>query len=379
MPDTKTIFLTRPTISKTLMTQMIGRGLRGERAGGTKEAYIVSFIDNWDDNIAWVNPKTIIEEEVLLPEDDERKTRERNVRYISIKKIEEFARILDESIDTSHIESINYIERVPIGMYNFAYIENEVDINCQILIYNSNKPYYDDLIEDLPSIFKDLDIKEEHIEDKLLNKLVNYIEKTYFHAYIVPGYNKKDLEDLLKYYAQKGIVPSFYELDYIDRQKLDMSLLAEKIIKDDMGPRKQAKYLKSIWYDEDTLVRIYFNKFTYFINQVEKEIGNIIYREDKIGGITIDYPKKSKEELPLSAWDKYWPEEAKKMRNLIYNKNKLQNGNYVCMDCDLESDNRRPFHIDHIKPMSKGGLTVEENLQILCRRCNMIKSDIYDG
>ena len=30
---------------------------------------------------------------------------------------------------------------------------------------------------------------------------------------------------------------------------------------------------------------------------------------------------------------------------------------------------------DHIVPWSKGGKTVPENLQMLCRRCNAVKSD----
>ena len=41
------------------MTQMIGRALRGTAAGGTESAYIVSFIDNWNDHIAWVNPESL--------------------------------------------------------------------------------------------------------------------------------------------------------------------------------------------------------------------------------------------------------------------------------------------------------------------------------
>ncbi|MCO7108029.1 hypothetical protein NIA69_00925 [Gemmiger formicilis] len=61
LPKTHTVFLARPTTSKILMTQMIGRGLRGEAAGGTKEAYIVSFIDDWLDKINWVSPSQLEE------------------------------------------------------------------------------------------------------------------------------------------------------------------------------------------------------------------------------------------------------------------------------------------------------------------------------
>lgn len=36
LPKTKTVFLARPTISSILMTQMVGRALRGTAAGGNQ-------------------------------------------------------------------------------------------------------------------------------------------------------------------------------------------------------------------------------------------------------------------------------------------------------------------------------------------------------
>ena len=61
LPKTQTVFLARPTVSAILMTQMVGRALRGTSAGGTDKAYIVSFVDNWDEHIAWVNPESLFE------------------------------------------------------------------------------------------------------------------------------------------------------------------------------------------------------------------------------------------------------------------------------------------------------------------------------
>ncbi len=53
VPNVNTVFLTRQTTSKILLTQMVGRALRGSKFGGTDEANIVSFIDNWQHLINW--------------------------------------------------------------------------------------------------------------------------------------------------------------------------------------------------------------------------------------------------------------------------------------------------------------------------------------
>ena len=47
VPEAQTVFLTRQTTSRILLTQMVGRALRGPRFGGTPDAYILSFIDDW--------------------------------------------------------------------------------------------------------------------------------------------------------------------------------------------------------------------------------------------------------------------------------------------------------------------------------------------
>lgn len=53
----------------------------------------------------------------------------------------------------------------------------------------------------------------------------------------------------------------------------------------------------------------------------------------------------------------------------------LSRDNYTCQKCG-NSIMREPnllLEIDHIKPLSKGGMTTEDNLQVLCWRCNRSK------
>jgi predicted restriction endonuclease len=47
-----------------------------------------------------------------------------------------------------------------------------------------------------------------------------------------------------------------------------------------------------------------------------------------------------------------------------------------CQLCGATPQDGSKLHVDHIFPWSEGGETVVENLQILCDRCNIGKSDV---
>lgn len=45
-PNTDTVFITRPTASVVLYSQMIGRAIRGPKNGGNERAKVIDVIDN---------------------------------------------------------------------------------------------------------------------------------------------------------------------------------------------------------------------------------------------------------------------------------------------------------------------------------------------
>ena len=251
LPQTKTVFLARPTVSTILMTQMIGRALRGEAAGGTSSAYIVSFVDSWNEHIAWVNPDSLFSGNNEFT-DNPTEHMKHELRMIAISKIEEFASVLDDSVDTTVLEKVPFVQRIPIGMYAFAYLEeNGVDSSYQVMVYDSTKKAYEELMKGLPSLFQSFQCEEEYPAEELLEEMAEQCRNTFFLGEMIPPYEEKDVIRILKYYAQYETSPQFYSFDDIDRSKLDVAAIAKHIWDEDMGQRQKTEYVNALWENID--------------------------------------------------------------------------------------------------------------------------------
>ena len=377
LPKTQTVFLTRPTVSTILMTQMIGRALRGTAAGGTANAYIVSFIDAWDEHIAWVNPESLFVGNNDFQE-NAYEQKQRDLRMIAISKIEEFARILDDSTDTSLLEKVPFTQRIPVGMYAFTYLEENGGIEhaYQVMVYNSTQKAYENMMDSLSDLFQSFNAEEEYLSEHQLMEMEKQCRDTFFCGEMVPPYEPKDVIHILKYYAQYESVPKFYTFDEVDRSKLDVGMIAQHIWDEDMGERKKAEYIDKIWNDaDDNMLRLFFGKKLYFLRQLDIELMKIRYPDIYEETENVVYETRKLEELSLYEIRKVNPKLEMQLRDAAFEKAKTSNGKYQCAACGMKNRSKACFHVDHIIPMNQGGKSVLENLQILCRRCNGIKGD----
>lgn len=385
LPNVETVFLTRPTISTILMTQMIGRALRGVKAGGTKEAYIVSFIDDWRDKINWVNPEKLYLEENVDFNDDSKENKENLIKLISINKIEEFADIMDDSIDTSKLEAVEFKERVPVGLYSFSVLiktesEKEEKKNCEILIYNNTEEIYQEFIDALDDIFDYYNLNEkEYLEGDELEYIFEEVEEKYFIGQdMIPEYKEEDIIDILRYYALKGVKPGFLKLS--DRNKFDLAKEAEYIYENSLGGRKETEYINNIWESENNFWKVFFNhNKSYFIRQLNIEKEKIAHPElfevEEAEPIIIA-DKVELEDLTMSEIEKKNPIYWRELHDAVYEKFQDEEGYYHSADSNFKSKSKFNFEIDHIKPISKGGKTNLSNLQLLTKKENRKKSNI---
>ena len=371
LPKTHTVFLTRPTVSTTLMTQMVGRALRGLKAGGTKEAYIVSFVDDWNDKIEWVNPETLTEAEYHEKE-TLAEAQKQQIRLIAISKIEEFARMADAAVDTSALDSTPAIELIPLGMYMLSTLE----CNHQILVYNSTQNAYQNLIRDLPNLMEHYGIEGETIPEETLDDMTEHCFQSYFDENMIPSCSRNDIEHLLKFYAQKAVAPLFVTIDEMERKKLDVSEIAKKIYDEDMRRSEKNAYIQNLWAEEGSLLPVYYTNPYFFKKLIDLEL-------DKLDGdieIAAAEPQteaelRNLEQFPLQKIIELYPKIGLKLKEDAFAAARNDDGSYVCAGCGEVFPTRLFLQVDHIVPMAKGGLSVPENLQVLCRTCNQRKGD----
>lgn len=388
VPDVQSVFLTRPTKSTILMTQMMGRALRGPQAGGTKDAYVVTFVDEWSDKIAWVNPEKLYIDDLDFIDLD-KETRQRITRLIAISKVEEFAIMNDKIIDPDKkalIESVDFINRIPKGVYKFSYPyydgeDNPIEKVCEILVYDNLENAYRNLIADIPNKF---DTVKDHIDDITESDIENFgedCEMEYFaNVALYPAYRIEDINDLIRYFLLTGQTPTYYE--FTEREKYDITVIAQEIIDRDFGSKAEDAFITEKWQNEQGGWQTFFD-FT--IKNFRREIllakERILHPEEfkqkpvKPQEILED---RRYEDMSMAEIREINPEYEKWLRNKVFEKFTDAQGFFFSAIGNYKSRNRVDFEIDHIKPRSAGGKTVLENLQLLTWWANRKKGDKYD-
>ena len=388
VPDVQSVFLTRPTHSKILMTQMIGRALRGPKAGGTKDAFVVTFIDEWSDKIAWVNPEKLYIDNLDIIDLD-KESRQRITRLIAISKVEEFAILNDKIIDPDKkalIESVDFIKRIPKGVYKFSYPTydgngNPDDKVCEVLVYDNLEKAYKTLVAEIPIRF---DNQKDRVEELTEDDIINFsdaCEMDYFaDVELYPAYQIEDIDDLIKYFLLTGQTPAYYE--FKDREKYDVGVIAQHIIDNDFGAKAEDNFITEKWNSEKGGWQTFFD-FT--LKNFRREIllakDRIIHPDDyksKPEKPQEIFEDRRYEDMSMAEIREVNPAYEKWLRNKVFEKFTDEQGFFYSATGNYKSRNRVDFEIDHIKPRSAGGKTVLDNLQLLTWWSNRKKGDKWD-
>lgn len=361
IPDVKTVFLTRQTTSSILLTQMIGRALRGEKAGGInkEEANIVMFIDEWKGLVgAFADPEGI--------EDIATKISPRIQEFVPIYLVERLSRHINGEPLPDDDFSIN--EYIPIGWYKTEIIRDLKDENDDsnapkeeigtfvdfVMVYNRSKDTLEKFItekrESIPEYWSD-----EKLEDKFIAPQVRIWMNEYFDMDkdIVGNNFENDLIKICRHIAIHGTVPQFYPFE--NRDKYDIT----RLVRDHITVEGNNKLflLKSEYEIPGNLWKVYYNNFFMFMNAFDLERNRILIKDAKSEIIT-PRPQPMDLDIELTEAEK----EQIKRRD-----------NYMCRCCYINGGKGLKLQIDHIIPIFQGGRADVDNSQTLCSECNSQK------
>jgi superfamily II DNA or RNA helicase len=366
VPDVKTVFITRQTTSSILMTQMLGRALRGKRAGGgddKTEANIVLFVDQWKRLINWASPSL----EGGL--DDSRRVRGYYpLEYISIRLVEELTKQINLP---GTFPPLSFIQTIPAGWYQTEVVVNTSEDNSDemqsftefVMVYEHTKPKFEPFMEFASgNLWKEW--AKEHLAVEWMQPQVNQWLDHYFDKENdnIGNTLELDLARIARHIAQKKVLPVYHSFE--ERDQYDLDELAREVLEKEMSDLAQDHLLRDRFSKPGSLWQVFyktydrFNTALFFAKQRQLDT--------KRHGNDPPVPGNDPPLNPVSA--------AAPTRELTEQEKKQvkKRDNYTCLACGAHGKGIR-LQIDHIVPVKMGGETSVDNSQTLCSVCNREK------
>lgn len=339
IPDVNTVFITRQTTSYILLQQMIGRALRGEKAGGNKQyANIVLFGDRWNRSIAWAKPNKNGGKEEKI------KVLSKPLNRISHMIIQEFI----SKIPFERKKNINLDELLPIGWYEFEFVsyqdESEIIVNRDtVIVYEKDWKLWNDFLEDITENvgekWENVDFRRIDIEDDLM-KFSRKLEN------VVDGGRDKVI-GIVRAVAQESY-PIYHKLNFRD------CVSFEEITKliGECDKEHVKKLCHSIYFKKGSIWRILFSTYEQFINIVNILLGEKGYAEVDKFDIDNSIAYADRKEIE---------------------KNVKERDGKRCVCCGI-SGSTVPMKVVDIFDLGNMDIN-ENNMQTLCSRCKNIKKN----
>ena len=355
VPSVRTVFLTRQTTSQILMTQMIGRALRGRKAGGADEANIVMFMDEWKRLIDWATPASL----------DGGTEESRVIRgyypleYVSIRLVEELSKQINSG---GELPSPPFSRIMPTGWFQTEFVVAASE----------------DGMEETQSFVEFVMVYEEATEkfEKFMKHFLRQMPEGWDREFLSPEWTKpqvdawvaeffdRDTDDIgntldldliriARHIAQKQAKPEFHSFE--EREKYDLDGIARKRLR--YNSLENDEFLQQDFGRAGNLWKIFYKSYERFATAFDGAMRRVLH-EQRHGSAPPAVPaSKPRRKRELSETEK----EQVKRRD-----------GHQCLCCGAKGKGIR-LQIDHIIPYNLGGETSVENSQTLCSVCNRDK------
>lgn len=371
IPNIQTVFLARPTTSRILMTQMVGRGLRGEAAGGTKETQIVYFVDEWKGLVEFVSPKALLdgEDEINIHTSDRKKVLKHCIQ------LAEVAQYAINTYDSKPVTLSQYNNIIPYGIIKCAYMS--IDENGEETEFSSDVVVFDEAAEIFKKILEEIRICIDPVVAQYTQREISAISADLFFKYCESGdgtfigVSSRVISDIIWTYIAAQEVPVLQQIG----DRVSLLDIVKSNYTEGMSDAEIKEVILNVW-ETNKKVRAWYEKdFYYGMMQV---YFNRMRPSNTRGPEFILPPK---ERMDMGEIKKHYPEYYQELRNYLVSGMKRDEEGYYYSA--IQEPDKPPirskylymFEMDHIVPISKGGLTVKENLQMITRIQNREKGN----
>lgn len=231
VPAIRTVCLARPTSSEILVRQMIGRALRGPAAGGTAEAFLVSFEDHWAQFRDWASPLDLVPEITnAAPEEDRAPSPAPElIEHLPWELIRAVAtRLREQSIELK----ADAFEAVPHGWYVLEREDEDASVHEPIAVYEHQRPCWEALLSGLGS--RDVSTAEPAAAQ---------LYEEYFDDCDPPAPSTHDVARVVRHFLLGGAVPIWNSYD--DRRLADPYEIADEVWTRDLGERAKGELIEA--------------------------------------------------------------------------------------------------------------------------------------
>lgn len=365
VPDVNTVFLTRQTTSSILLTQMIGRALRGPKFGGTEKAYIVSFIDDWKQRIHWAAYEPITGQ--AIDGSAQEYGKRPPIQLLSIDLIRRLARQMDSGINMNPAPFRSFL---PLGWFRVEFdaqvqgkddVEDIEPVRQLILVYEQEKPQFDGFINAIKG--ENLhDFEESSVQlDDVRSRLEGWEGRFFTEAAHRLGLTLvNDMFSIVRHMAQNdNEPPTFFPFE--SRKEHDLDSVAGNFIKQGLSPTAISQSLKVEFGRQDRFWGAIYPSYQLFKSHYDACNNRILealeHKSDPDDYRPHEYVR------PEAIPDREPSEELKQQVK--------SRDQYRCLCCGCTE--KRWLQVDHIASSYTGGKNHLDNLQTLCKMCNVAK------
>jgi ATP-dependent helicase IRC3 len=358
VPDVKTVFLTRDTNSNILFTQMIGRALRGEGAGGNKTtADIVMFTDNWNRHIHFANSR-------LLGGKDDIETKERGYRPLELIRLELLDKLEIEYQNQNY--EISIFDLIPIGWYVVAYtdtIEEEDEENViqkitesfieNVIVLEQEEFLFKKIIKEYSDFLKNVIWEKEELDfetaEKLITKFLTSNDYIPNHAIITK------LIQVARHLGQNNNEPEYFTFE--QKEDVDLMKYVKAIRESNYGKDQAEEYLEFEYLKtENPFLKVIFPTYEDFYRAYEYE--DNVFRRRKRGNVSIS---EASQEIRVQRLA------SEEVRKIVFSRD-----GHRCLCCG-KTNNLQADHIIAFKEQEPDN-DLPDLYQTLCGVCNRGKN-----